>query len=100
MLQQITSLTGAPKHLSLPPGVTGPNVTAVQAKHGRRMERTANALRREAAQATTVAWCTSSPQPTSTRVCIMPPSKAIAAPLVCYRHCHTSFLLARRYDKT
>lgn len=49
MLQQITSLTAAPKHLSLPPRVTGPNVAAVQAEHGRSMERTVNALRREAA---------------------------------------------------
>ena len=43
-------------------------------------------------QATTVAWCTSSPQPRSTRVSITPPWEAIAAPQVCYRHCHASFL--------
>src|ERR1700723_280266 len=37
-------------------------------------------------QATTVAWCTSIPQPRSTRVSITPPSEAIAAPQVCCRH--------------
>jgi rod shape-determining protein MreB and related proteins len=49
MLRQISSLTAAPTYLTLPPGVKGPTVPAVQAEHARKMERAANALRREAA---------------------------------------------------
>jgi TIR domain len=49
MLKEIASLTSGPKSLSLPPGVTGPTVGAVQAEHGRKMERAGNALYREAA---------------------------------------------------
>ena len=49
MLQEIAQLTSGPKSLVMPPGVRGPNVTAVQAEHARKLERAANALRREAA---------------------------------------------------
>lgn len=48
MLREISPLTSGPKSLSLPPGVTGPTVGAVQAEHARKMERTGNALYREA----------------------------------------------------
>jgi hypothetical protein len=49
MLQEIGQLASGPQSLALPPGVTGPNVAAVQAEHARRMARAGNALRREAA---------------------------------------------------
>lgn len=49
MLQEIGQLTSGPKSLTMPPGVTGPTVGAVQAEHARKMERTGNALQREAA---------------------------------------------------
>ena len=48
MLQEIAPLTSGPKSLSLPPGVTGPTIGAVQAEHARKMERAGNALYREA----------------------------------------------------
>ncbi len=49
MLQEISQLTSGPKSLTLPPGVKGPTVAAVQAEHARKMERSGNALQREAA---------------------------------------------------
>ena len=49
MLQEISQLASGPTSLTMPPGVTGPNVSAVQAEHARRMARAGNALQREAA---------------------------------------------------
>src|SRR5271157_332705 len=48
MLRAVAPLTSGPKSLSLPPGVTGPTISAVQAEHSRKMERAGNALLREA----------------------------------------------------
>ena len=49
MLREIAPLTSGPQSLSLPPGVTGPTIGAVQAEHARKMERAGSDLRREAA---------------------------------------------------
>ena len=49
MLKQIEMLTGAQQPLTFPPGLRGPQLTAVQQEHARETMRVGNQLQREAA---------------------------------------------------
>jgi hypothetical protein len=50
ILIQIDLLLSAPKHIDLPPALKhGPNLAAIQSSYGRELDRTANAIRRKAA---------------------------------------------------